>query len=147
MESNSRAPAPEMMEKKKKLFVRRSAPFRLAINFFKLLIAVSDLWRIAVQYTHIVHVQSVNDRFFMFDEIETDAVISLDEDAQLTTDEVCYTLLNNICHCVYGSASNGEDRGFWLFVWLSVHPLFVKTYFVWYEISSLNGGISVKFYD
>ena len=32
--------------------------------------------------------QSVNDQYFMFEEIETDAVISLDEDSQLVLDEV-----------------------------------------------------------
>jgi len=30
----------------------------------------------------------VSDRYFVFEEIETDAVLSLDEDAQLLTDEV-----------------------------------------------------------
>jgi len=37
-------------------------------------------------------VQSINDRFFVFEEIETDAVLSLDEDAQLLTDEVGHSL-------------------------------------------------------
>jgi len=32
--------------------------------------------------------QTVNDRFFIFEEIETDAILSLDEDAQLVSDEV-----------------------------------------------------------
>ena len=37
---------------------------------------------------HVVFAQTVNDRFFMFEEIETDAVLSLDEDAPLVSDEV-----------------------------------------------------------
>jgi len=40
--------------------------------------------------------QSVNDRYLMFEEIETDAVLSLDEDAQLVTDEVS-CLLHYVC--------------------------------------------------
>ena len=33
--------------------------------------------------------QSVDSRFRCYDEIDTDAVLSLDEDVQLITDEVC----------------------------------------------------------
>jgi len=40
-----------------------------------------------------VAVQSVSDRYFMFDEIETDAVLSLDEDTQLVADEVSSMLI------------------------------------------------------
>ena len=36
--------------------------------------------------------QTVNDRFFIFEEIETDAILSLNEDAQLVSDEVSHML-------------------------------------------------------
>jgi len=40
-------------------------------------------------YSCVIYAQTVNDRFFMFEEIETDAILSLDEGAQLVSDEVC----------------------------------------------------------
>ena len=41
-----------------------------------------------VSVCDVACMQSVNERFFMFDEIETDAIFSMDDNIELITDEV-----------------------------------------------------------
>jgi len=58
----------------------------------------------------------------MFEEIETDAVISLDEDSQLTTDEVRSELACSIFHSLsLWVGSNGGSSGLAVKIFCPLH--------------------------